>query len=91
MRRVHEDKDWSLFCPGDVPQLIDLCGVAFDAEYERVEQAGLAKGTVKARDLWKDIILSQIESGGPFILYKDSVNGRSHPYPAPSAQALTYL
>ena len=76
MQRVHEDKDWTLFCPSDARQLIDLYGLDFDEEYERLESAGISRRTIKARDLWKEIILSQIESGGPFILFKDSINGK---------------
>lgn len=75
MLRVKEDKEWTLFCPSEVPQLIELCGPDFDEEYERLEMAGYGKATIKARDLWKEIICSQIESGGPFILFKDSANG----------------
>ncbi|KAJ3549394.1 hypothetical protein NMY22_g897 [Coprinellus aureogranulatus] len=78
MDRVHQDKEWSLFCPSEAPQLIDLCGVDFEEEYERLEMGGFQRATIRARDLWKEIILSQIESGGPFILFKDSVNEKSN-------------
>lgn len=75
MERVHQDKEWTLFCPSEVPQLVDLWGADFNEEYERLEKVGFGKATVKARELWKDVIISQIESGGPFILFKDAVNG----------------
>lgn len=75
MERVEEDKAWTLFCPSDAPQLSELFGDAFDLEYEKLERLGKGRKTVKARELWQEILTSQIESGGPFVMFKDSING----------------
>lgn len=78
MRRVEDDENWTLFCPADAPTLLSTFGEEFVIEYERLEEAGLGKKVIRARDLWKEIIISQIESGGPFIMFKDAVNGESY-------------
>ncbi|KAJ2930828.1 hypothetical protein H1R20_g6273, partial [Candolleomyces eurysporus] len=78
MSRVENDEDWTLFCPSEVPQLVDLHGATFQTAYELFEQRGVGKKTIRARDLWKEIIRSQIECGGPSILFKDSVNRTSN-------------
>jgi hypothetical protein len=75
MQRVKLNREWTLFCPTDAKQLIGLFGLDFDEEYERLEALGVGKATMKARDLWKEVLLSLIESGGPFVMYKDSING----------------
>jgi ribonucleotide reductase alpha subunit len=74
MRRVEDDDKWTLFCPSDVPQLVTLHGAAFREAYVALEREGVGMKTVRARDLWKEVIRCQIESGGPSILFKDSIN-----------------
>lgn len=71
MKRVKESADWSLFCPFDAPDLEDLYGDEYEAKYIQYENEGKAKKVVKAKDLWLEIIRSQIETGGPYMLYKD--------------------
>ena len=79
VQRVNDDGPYSLFCPADVPDLIELYGDAFRARYEAYEATpGLARQVVRARDLWKTITLSQVETGEPYILYKDHVNRKSN-------------
>jgi ribonucleoside-diphosphate reductase alpha subunit len=71
MKRVEANADWSLFCPFDTPNLENLYGDAYEAEYLRYESIGKAKRVVKAKALWLEILRSQIETGGPYMLYKD--------------------
>ena len=71
MKRVKDDSDWSLFCPFDAPDLENLYGDEYEARYIAYEKAGKAKKVVKAKELWMEIIRSQIETGGPYMLYKD--------------------
>ena len=71
MKRVRDNDNWSLFCPFDAPDLENTYGEEYEALYTRYEQEGKAKKVVKAKDLWLEILRSQIESGGPYILYKD--------------------
>ena len=78
MRRVENDQDWSLFCPNEAKGLSDLCGDDFEKLYTKYESEGLAKKTVKARDLWGHILKAQIETGTPYILYKDACNFKSN-------------
>ncbi|KAJ2920121.1 hypothetical protein MD484_g282, partial [Candolleomyces efflorescens] len=78
MQRVEADGPWTLFCPSKAPQLIELYGRAFSKEYENLERRELGVKTVRARDLWKEIIRSQVESGGPSILFKDTINRTSN-------------
>jgi ribonucleoside-diphosphate reductase alpha chain len=78
MKRVEEDKEWSLFSPSDVQGLWELYGDEFEAAYEAAEAAGKAKKTMKARDLWTRILDAQIENGTPYILYKDAANKKSN-------------
>ncbi len=78
MKRVKEDGEWSLFSPSDVPGLWELYGEEFDAAYEKAELSGKARKTIKARDLWTKIIDSQIETGTPYMLYKDAANKKSN-------------
>jgi ribonucleoside-diphosphate reductase subunit M1 len=79
MRRVESDGDWPLFCPAEAPGLQEIHGAEFDALFVRYEQEGRAKRTVKAQKLWYAILDAQIETGGPFMLYKDAANGRLMP------------
>jgi ribonucleoside-diphosphate reductase alpha chain len=74
MERVKSDADWSLFCPNESPGLFDVYGEKFEALYHQYEQEGRARKTVKARDLWTAVLESQIETGTPYILYKDAAD-----------------
>ena len=78
MKRVEEDADWSLFCPNEAPGLADVWGDAFETLYTSYEAKGKAKKVVKARELWFTILESQIETGTPYMLYKDACNGKSN-------------
>ena len=78
MRRVEAGGDWSLFCPHEAPGLADVHGAEFDALYTRYEAEGRAKRTIPAQKLWSDILVSQIETGTPYLLYKDAANAKSN-------------
>ena len=78
MQRVKENGDWSLFCPNEAPGLCDCYGGEFEALYHRYEREGKARQVVKAQELWFEILTSQIESGTPYILYKDACNRKSN-------------
>lgn len=78
MERVKSDSDWSLFCPNEAPGLYDVYGEKFETLYHQYEQEGRARKTVKARDLWTAILESQVETGTPYILYKDAANRKSN-------------
>ena len=78
MRRVENDQDWSLFCPDEAKGLSDVYGDDFEKLYTKYESEGLAKKTVKARELWGHILKAQIETGTPYILYKDACNQKSN-------------
>jgi ribonucleoside-diphosphate reductase alpha subunit len=78
MERVKADAEWSLFCPHEAPGLYDTYGGEFEALYHRYEQEGRARKTVKAQELWFAILESQIETGTPYILYKDAANKKSN-------------
>lgn len=78
MQRVQNDGEWSLMCPNQCRGLSDVWGVDFQQLYERYENEGRAKLTLKARKLWYAIIESQVETGTPYILYKDTCNRKSN-------------
>ena len=78
MKRVEADKDWSLMCPNECPGLADVWGDDFEQLYERYEAEGRVRETIKAQKLWSAIIESQIETGTPYMLYKDSCNRKSN-------------
>jgi len=78
MKRVEADGEWSLFCPHEAPGLSDCWGDAFEALYTRYETEGRARKTIKAQELWFAILESQIETGTPYMLYKDAANGKSN-------------
>ena len=78
MKRVKDDGDWSLFCPNDAKGLSDNYGERFEELFEEYEKKGLARKTVKARELWTEILKAQIETGTPYILYKDAANNKSN-------------
>ena len=78
MERVEKDLNWSLFSPSEVPGLHEVYGQKFVDLYTKAESEGKARRTVKARDLWSKILESQIETGTPYILYKDAANRKSN-------------
>lgn len=78
MKRVESDGQWSLFCPSNAPGLSDAWGDEYTEMYERYEREGRAKQTIEARKLWFAIIESQIETGTPYMLYKDACNRKSN-------------
>jgi ribonucleoside-diphosphate reductase alpha chain len=78
MKRVEANGDWSLFCPNEAPGLADCWGEAFEKLYTKYEKEGRARKTIKARELWTAIIDSQIETGNPYMLYKDACNSKSN-------------
>ncbi|SIT88730.1 ribonucleoside-diphosphate reductase subunit alpha [Pontibacter indicus] len=78
MKRVEQNGDWSLFCPNEAPGLGDSWGQEFERLYEKYEREGRARKTVKAQDLWFAILESQIETGTPYMLYKDAANSKSN-------------
>jgi ribonucleoside-diphosphate reductase alpha subunit len=71
MKRVKENGNWSLFCPFEAPGLEDVYGEAYEEMYLKYEKEGKAKKTIKAQELWYEVLKSQIETGGPYMLYKD--------------------
>jgi ribonucleoside-diphosphate reductase alpha chain len=78
MKRVEEEGEWSLFCPNEAPGLSDCWGEEFETLYERYESEGKARKTIKARELWSSILEAQIETGTPYMLYKDACNRKSN-------------
>lgn len=78
MERMINDEQWSLFCPHEAPGLADVYSQEFKALYIKYEKEGRAMKVVKARKLWQAIIDSQIETGTPYILYKDACNQKSN-------------
>lgn len=78
MERVEKEESWSLFCPHECPKLADTYGDDFRLAYLEYEKEGRAKEVVPARKLWFEILQSQIETGSPFMLYKDAANAKSN-------------
>ncbi len=78
MERVKGNAKWSLFCPNECPGLSDVYGADFNDLYAKYEAAGKAKKIINARDLWFKILDSQMETGTPYILYKDAANLKSN-------------
>ncbi|CAN5288569.1 ribonucleoside-diphosphate reductase subunit alpha [soil metagenome] len=78
MKRVEENGSWSLFCPNECPGLADCYGEDFERLYEKYEKEGKFRKQIKAQDLWFEILESQIETGTPYILYKDAANKKSN-------------
>ncbi len=78
MKRVEEGGDWTLMCPDECPGLSDAWGEKFEALYTRYEREGKGKKTIKAQELWFKILESQIETGTPYMLYKDAANSKSN-------------
>lgn len=78
MKRVETDSTWTLMCPNECPGLCDTHSEEFEALYLSYEAAGKGRKTVKARELWEKILESQIETGTPYMLYKDAANRKSN-------------
>ncbi len=78
MKRVEEDGKWTLMCPNECPGLYDVYGEEFETMYTDYEKAGKGRKTIKARELWEKILESQIETGTPYMLYKDAANRKSN-------------
>ena len=78
MQRVEDDAQWSLFCPHEAPGLADVYGDEFDALYTKYEKEGRARKSVSAQKLWFKILDSQMETGTPYLLYKDPANKKSN-------------
>ncbi|SHG70948.1 ribonucleoside-diphosphate reductase subunit alpha [Flavobacterium defluvii] len=78
MKRVQEDSTWTLMCPNECPGLYDVYGEEFEALYTDYEFRGKGRKTIRARELWEKILESQIETGTPYMLYKDAANRKSN-------------
>lgn len=78
MERVEKNEDWTLMCPNECPGLFDCHGDEFVALYTKYEAEGKGRRTVKAREVWAKIMESQIETGTPYMLYKDAANLKSN-------------
>ncbi len=78
MKRVEENGDWSLMSPDECSGLYDSYGDEFETLYEKYEREGKARRTIKAQDLWFEILEAQIETGTPYMLYKDAANKKSN-------------
>ncbi len=78
MKRVKENGDWTLMCPHECPGLSDTHSAEFEALYTKYETEGKGRKTIKAQDLWFKILESQIETGTPYMLYKDAANAKSN-------------
>jgi ribonucleoside-diphosphate reductase subunit M1 len=78
MKRVQENGRWSLFCPNEAPGLAEVWGPAFEELYERYEAEGKARKSMPAQELWYAIISSQVETGTPYMLFKDACNAKSN-------------
>ena len=78
MKRVEENGDWTLMCPNECPGLSDTYGKKFERLYKKYESEGRGRKTIKAQELWFKILESQIETGTPYMLYKDAANEKSN-------------
>ena len=78
MKRVEADADWTLMCPNECPDLYTTYGEEFEELYKKYESENRGRSTIKARKLWFKILESQIETGTPYMLYKDSINKKSN-------------
>jgi len=78
MKKIKENEDWCLFCPDECPGLSDVYGDAFETLYHKYESEGREKCKLKARDLWFKVLDSQMETGTPYLLYKDACNKKSN-------------
>jgi ribonucleoside-diphosphate reductase alpha chain len=78
MKRVEDNGDWTLMCPHECPGLSDTYGAEFEKLYTKYESEGKGRRTIKAQDLWFKVLESQIETGTPYMLYKDAANQKSN-------------
>ena len=78
MKRVEQNAEWTLMCPNECPDLFNVHGDEFDQLYLKYESEGKGRKTIKARELWEKILESQIETGTPYMLYKDAANRKSN-------------
>nr|WKN37461.1 ribonucleoside-diphosphate reductase subunit alpha [Tunicatimonas sp. TK19036] len=78
MKRVENNEEWSLFCPNECPGLYDKYGEEFEKMYEKYEREGKARRTLRAQDLWFEILEAQVETGTPYMLFKDAANKKSN-------------
>lgn len=78
MQRVEDDAEWTLMCPNECPGLSDTYGEGFEALYTKYEKEGKGRKTIKAQELWFAILESQVETGTPYMLYKDACNSKSN-------------
>ena len=78
MKRVQENAEWTLMCPNECPGLSDVHSEEFEALYTKYESEGKGRKAIKARELWEKILESQIETGTPYMLYKDAANRKSN-------------
>tara|TARA_B110000116_G_scaffold48729_1_gene40645 strand:+ start:67 stop:1770 length:1704 start_codon:yes stop_codon:yes gene_type:complete len=78
MKRVEENGDWTLMCPNECPGLPETHSAEFDALYTKYEKEGKGRKTIKAQDLWFKILESQVETGTPYMLFKDAANAKSN-------------
>ncbi len=78
MKRVEADEEWTLFCPSEAPGLADVHGAEFEELYTRYEREGRGRKTIKAQKLWFQILDTQMETGTPYLLYKDAANAKSN-------------
>jgi ribonucleoside-diphosphate reductase alpha chain len=78
MRRVEANEEWTLFCPHEAPGLADCHGKEFEELYERYEKEGRGRKTIKAQELWFAVLDAQVETGTPYLLYKDAANAKSN-------------
>jgi ribonucleoside-diphosphate reductase subunit M1 len=78
VQRVEANEDWSLFCPNEAPGLAEVWGDEFDKLYTHYEEEGRARKVVRAQQLWFAVLEAQIETGNPYMLYKDSCNRKSN-------------
>ncbi|MFO0386618.1 MAG: ribonucleoside-diphosphate reductase subunit alpha [Flavobacteriales bacterium] len=78
MQRVKDNGEWTLMCPNECPGLSDCWGEEFEKRYTKYEKEGKGRQTIKAQDLWFKILESQIETGTPYMLYKDAANRKSN-------------
>ena len=78
MKRVEADAEWTLMCPNECPGLFNCHSEEFEALYTKYESEGKGRKTIRARELWEKILESQIETGTPYMLYKDAANRKSN-------------
>ncbi len=78
MKRVEENGTWSLFCPNEAPGLSECWGAEFEKLYTQYESEGRARKIIQAQELWFAVLESQIETGTPYMLYKDAANRKSN-------------